>query len=328
MAPHTHTAPSLLPLDVQRAIRGIMSDAELVKLCASAARLEMRGANYSPEDRADAAAQLAADVLAECHGSPPRATDRHYSLTALCGRARNLRRSLDRQRQRDAAEAAQRADAELWTVAPLASLADVLAADALTPDEGAAIAARVCARLDLDDVANAADLIARLVRGVTGETVAAERDCAPATIRQRERRAAQTIRQRYPNAAALIAAVADVVTPDQSREARGHGETVGGAMLRAAANDWRTGTANGAAPTRPDTAEQARALCAMRKARGRRKHRETPAAEQSASLARLGAALARERTDGQRERSAAARAARAETRPDRAPRGAGIEVAR
>src|SRR5436190_8431288 len=134
----------------QRAERELPED--LMSRCYAAARLALRGMNYSPEDRSECAASIAARVVAESadtdrlsaraplgwrRDSEDRRTavlrmldwmrraergEMQWMLTArsdapvaavsfgkLSGMAANWRRSLDRQRQRDAEDASERA---------------------------------------------------------------------------------------------------------------------------------------------------------------------------------------------------------------------------
>lgn len=314
MAPNAHIAPSLLPLDVQRKLRGIIAERDLLRLCRDAARHEMRGGRYSPDDRADCASALMVAALADCDGSPPRATDRRYSLTAMCGRAKNYRRSLDSQRARDAADAAERADAEAWTVDPLAEHAERIAAERLTAGEAAKLAERAAARLDVAEIPGAVDLLARLARDVTGDAYAAERGEAAATVRQRERRAAKAIRARYPDAASLLRALAEINPrprvdamdgstvwligyADESRPATTHGKTWSGRAVRDAAAEWRTGTAAGEYPARPADRDAADAACDLRRDNRYRPRPRPDAADalraETDAIRKLGYALAR-----------------------------------
>lgn len=304
---------SLLPLDIQRRMRGIMSERELLSLCRDAARREMRGANYSPDDKADCASVLMVTALVECSGTPPRSADRRYSLTAMCGRAKNYRRGLERERARDAADAAEQAESELWSVDPLAEYADAILNARPTMAEAAELGDIAVKRLSVGDILGAADLLTRLAMDVTSEVYSETIEVAHATYRQRESRAAKAIRQRYPDAASMLRELADMnprprLDPmdgstvwwigyrDHSRPAVTHGKTWSGKLLRNLAAEWRTGTAGGYRADRPVDAEMARAVCNVRTDR-RLKPRPRPHGEAALrveveSIKALGVALA------------------------------------
>lgn len=308
-------AGSLLPLDVQRKLRGYMTEEDLLKRCRAAALRELRGSSFSPDDRADCASSLLVEVLTERaagdlaaveSAAPPRADDRRYSLTVLCGRAANYRRRLQRARAYDQRGAEAEQDRQAWDMAAAMSDAPALPVP-ITTAEAAALAAALVARLDVADVAGAHDLLARLARDMDGPPYAAEQGVKYATLRQRENRAEKAIRARYPDAAALIRAAVDPeVNPaprvdpldgmvtwlcgyiDGSRPAA---HATGGRM----APDWRTGTDGGAYPARPDSAERAREVCKLRRVRKLKRRPTEPERVQAEAdaLRRLGYALAR-----------------------------------
>jgi hypothetical protein len=104
----TLALPTLAEL---RAARGMLTEDELWQRCLSAARLEMRGKDYSYEDRVDCASELWRTTWLDNGQTLPRGDDERYSLTVQCGRASNYRRSLDRQRAQDAKRAKEAAEA-------------------------------------------------------------------------------------------------------------------------------------------------------------------------------------------------------------------------
>jgi hypothetical protein len=122
----------------------MLTVADFRSRCAAAAKLAMRGQNYDAEDRADCAAKIAAETFgngrAGLRGTPRDVlryldwTERYPATVAalaaedvaaipasaatfsrLYGVAMNYRRALDRQRVRDAADAAERARNDSFT---------------------------------------------------------------------------------------------------------------------------------------------------------------------------------------------------------------------
>lgn len=289
MAPLKNIA-RLLPLAETRRLRGLLTEREHLARCRDAARREMRGANYSPDDRADCAAEILAAGLAETHGTPPRIDDARHSLTAYCGRARNYRRGLERERARDDAERIAAEDRQAWSMVD--TLADAEPLPEPTSRVEAWIAAqRAVARLGVGDIPAADLLLYRLARDVSAAVLSAEVGKSHDAYRQAESRAAKSIRERFPDAAALMLALADVnpaprIDPmdgstvwlygyaDASRGATTHGKTVAGRMVRNLAAEWRTGTAGGQHARRAENAAAAREVCEVKR---RRPRKPTPA---------------------------------------------------
>lgn len=307
-----------LPLAVKRPDGTLnRSEDSLLKRATDAARLELRGASYSPDDRADVAAQIVADVLTETDGAPPRRDSRRVTLTALCDRAKTARRSIERQRARDDAKA--QTDAERYALS-----ADALGID-FTPAEHAAIVARSSAAaaeraalagmrligLEPDAQSPIFTLFYVWARGASPEVCAAERGVSHGAWRVRQSRGAKLLRSAYSAAELLslvtlgsrkVGGTTVYVMADDSREA--HGRT------RMLAPDWRDRADT--YPAEVVTAKLAREdRVHHMTARKRRGSADVQARETADALARLGRALAGQ---GRRERPAAKRSTLAEAR--------------
>lgn len=141
--------------------------------CAAAARLAMRGEMYSPDDRADVAAELLARLYAETP-TPAGLPFELASMTRLIGMASNMRRTLDRDRARDAQDCADRAAAAFSP--GLAHLQEQERAET-GPDAAHGRARDMLSALGLPRLGRAypvAYTAARSAQGVELETVAAE----------------------------------------------------------------------------------------------------------------------------------------------------------
>lgn len=278
----TTKQPNLLTLSQLREIRGAMSGEDLLRRCRDAARLEMRGAMFSTDDRLDCAAHIMADGLTETGGALPNATDARHSLGSYCKRAQTVRRSVLRERERKTLAAQLEADRAAWTV-------DALTPDYVheplisTPQTAAAMADRLCHRLaqaphsvcDGKAYANVWRLLYGYARDLPGAVVAHEIDLSPNAYDVACNRARSSIRKRYPQAIDWMRALIGEPIPtvdhmsgepvwryvltDASREA--HSRT----HLLAA--DWREGTDGGSWPTRPTDADAARAVCTVTRKR-------------------------------------------------------------
>jgi hypothetical protein len=200
----------------------------LLRRANSAASLELRGANYSTEDRADVAATIVADVLALAGGlklAPENArpsTDKNsgisadspkVTLTALCDRAKTLRRSIDRQRQHDCA--GEKVAREKRALQP--------AALGIKPDDTTAKHAAILGRASVAVARRATDSVFRdlfkladdgevdrgkpswatlyqWVRGETAEVCAAENGVELSAWKMRANRGGKTIRETWTSA--------------------------------------------------------------------------------------------------------------------------------
>jgi hypothetical protein len=134
-----------------RAKRDELTSDELLRRAGDAARLTMRGDQFSAEDRKDCAAEITWMVLAKMPGAQlPNRTDKRADLTALRNHAQNWRRALIRRRAADirANQDAQARRATSWTRA-LDSLHLDLSAGAAedAADNAAAAANAACERL-------------------------------------------------------------------------------------------------------------------------------------------------------------------------------------
>lgn len=309
--PRQAASRGLLPtLAEWREARNRMTEYELLKLARSAARLELRGAMYSADDRLDVAATIVADVLAANDGATPRRDSAKYaSLGAACKRAQTLRRTIDRTREHDAKEARARAVAYAQSPAALgaehtpAAHVAILAMASERAAERAASA--VCSELGLpaDCDSPAWCVFYQWARGATGEVCAAERGVTWACWKVRQSRGAKFVRGFYGAAelmgrlslGATVDAAGEIVFAlrDDSREA--HGRTP---IL---APDWRE--------TQPaETPVRETSLTASEKVhwRRRREHRKDAAEQVADALARLARAYAQ---SARRERATARKSA-------------------
>ncbi len=260
---------NLLTLAQLRFQRGAMTERELMHRCRDAARLELRGKMFSPDDRLDVASQIMVDGLTATGGAPPRADDPKHSLGSYCKRAQTCRRSLERQRDRDNLAAQTRQDQHAWS-------ADAIVPDVLpeSPTEGESmhVAIDICRRLQLDDATSpVVTLFYGFARDLPGVVVASELGISPNAYDVACCRARTTIRELYPTAtdllAALVGGTTTVIDPmthevvvrfckqDDSRPA--HDRTH---ILAVAA---REGTDAGSWPERPETALAAREVCTV-----------------------------------------------------------------
>ena len=303
---------ALLTLTQLRERRSAMSETDLLRRCKDAARLELRGAMYSPDDRLDVAADIMASVLTDTKGSTPSADDRRFSLAVLCGKAKNARRSIDRDRQRDTLAAEEREIENAWSLDALIP-GYTVPEPAITMTDAAELADDLIDRLILPDSEDIFRLFYGYARELPGPVVADELDISPNSYDVSCSRARGHVREAFPTAADFLAALVGNTTQtidpmtgelvwryvltDASREA--HDRT------HILAEDWRDGTDGGSWPTRPETREHARALCEIRQVRAapataaKRAARAGRAAgghdqAQADALRRMGIALARQ----------------------------------
>lgn len=193
-----HRAP-----EVGRIERGQLEPHEFLKLAMSAARLELRGAMFSADDRQDVAATVMLAVLEETGGALPRADSPRVALGRLCGDVKNARRSIERRRARWETEAAELAAVQ--ALAPDALGADASPAKhvAIVQRSGAKLAERaalsIMAELNLPaDVDSAAFTVLYVwTRGLSPEQCAAERGVSFGAWRVRQTRGAKFIREFY-----------------------------------------------------------------------------------------------------------------------------------
>jgi hypothetical protein len=288
----------------------------LLKRARDAARLEVRGVAYSAEDRADIAAAIVADVIAEL-GPSPRADSERVTLTAFCGRAKTLRRSLDRQRARDAADAAQSAHTYAQSASALdphgkrgaipARLLELAASrDARAAERATAAALQTLGLSAADHPADSPVWIAlyQWTRGGTSEQTARERGMSAVLVRKRQMIGAKFLRgfysadalaSRFTLGAARVADGIVYVCEDRSQEA--HGRTPLLADVPSAPH-WREGTAAGQRAERAESADAAREACRVSRTRVRPKRERDrargTAAEQRQRRADALAAIARD----------------------------------
>lgn len=270
-APRPSTAELLRAARTGRRGRYPMTGEQVIARATDAARLSLTGDTYSAEDVRDCAAELVTWVWSTLPQGAgwPTSEDSRYDLSTLRGRAQNWRRSLDRKRATDAAEAKDRENrrAASWA----ASVADAIdrAEDArLRAQESAEDAARAadlaCERLGMERGAAVWSVFYQWARNEDGATCAAECGVRPGTWRERTAAAGRMIRALYPSAADLLPALtgAAVVTAQDGAvlytlaDERTHGYRAPGKL---------TPPENyGPTPVRPSDAEQARELCTVR----------------------------------------------------------------
>jgi hypothetical protein len=309
---------TLLPTLAEiRERRNLMPAESVLSVARSAARLEMRGANYSREDREDVAAEIMRRLYLDTGGAAPRADSPRVTLTSFCGTARNLRDSLDRQRARDAADAAREAQERAQTPDALGVTVARAVADMARVSERGACSAVDAVLAKLGVTAETDDAVwLTLYQWVTGETaarVAERRELGAKLAEKRIATGAKFLRDFYSVAelGALLALGARdgapivLVTADDSREAHGRTPIM--------AQTPREGTDAGERAERPETAERAREVCKLGKLtreerahwrhwRARRPERD---AETAAALRRLARAHAIG-SRGRRERAISA----------------------
>jgi hypothetical protein len=299
-AERAETLRGLLPtLAEYRAMRDQITGEDLLRLAKSAARLELRGAMFSADDRDDVAAELCRRALLDTGGALPRRDSAAAQLGTLCMAAKNLRRAIVAQRERDQSEADRKAME--YAESPAALGADH------TPAEHAALLARssranaanaagaVCRLLGVDDRDDSAtwSVLYQWARGATGAVCGDERGATRAAFSMRVAAGAKFLRGFFSArdlAAKLTLGASEsanglrIVVSDQSRKA--HPRT---RMLAEAPNapHWREGTNAGRHAERCESAEQARATCQLAHAKigeyGRRSKRVRDAARGSES---------------------------------------------
>lgn len=260
-------SPSLLTLAQLRERRDALTERELLDRCKDAARLELRGADFSPDDRLDVAADLMLRVLGETAGAPPSRDDRRYSLTVLCGRAANARRKLQRQREHDDAATQAEQDRHAWSVEALTpDLIDSAPEpiSAATASEAADVAAWRLSKAphsvaDRRGYVNLWRYLYGVVRDLPEPIIAHELGLTDKAYSVSCSRARVALRERYPSAVDLVRALIDLgasVTDDASKAA--HDRT------HLLAHDWREGTDAGNWPARPIDKAHADAVCTVR----------------------------------------------------------------
>lgn len=220
---------------------------DLLRLARDAALLSMRGVMYSAEDRADCAAEITWQALAECsaddmadarkHGvaaraearadaMTPYADDKRYDLSGMRGRAQNFRRALDRKRAADKSAADDARSMRATTFAASAEqIADRLQRERDSghdADAAAAAAARMCARLNMRAGGDVFRVLYQWSRGpdATAESCARELGIAAGTFRASTHNAGATLRAAYAVSGGaagllddLLPGVAAVATP-------------------------------------------------------------------------------------------------------------------
>lgn len=287
---------NLLTLAQLRFMRGAMTERELLNRCKDAARLEMRGRMFSPDDRLDCASKIMLDGLETTNGAPPRGDDPKHSLGSYCKRAQTFRRSIERQRDRDNGATVSEQDAFAWS------------SDAIIPDimpehtteaQSMHTSIDICRRLKLDPSSSpVVTLFYGFARDLPSAVVALELGLSPNAYDVQCCRARTAIREQYPTAADLLAALVGPTSPacdpmtgevvlrfvrqDHSKPA--HERT------HCLAVDPRDGTDAGNWPTRPENAEQADAVCRVSQGIKIKGEKITPQ-ERADSLRRLGYAL-------------------------------------
>lgn len=286
---------NLLPsLASWRAARNCLTADELLKLCRAAARLELRGTDYSADDRADVAADIMRVVLIDTGGALPRMDSQRIDLTRLCGDAKNRRASIDAMRERDrrhAEDTANRQALEPSAMLPAdrgetkAKHVHIVAKSSRLAGERAADS--VCRDLSLpvDQDSPAWLVLYQWARDISGTEAADERGIDRDTYHVKAGRGRAFVTRFYTatELAARLTLGAAYVVPDEyetmteyldstvpadrellictrdlSREA--HGRTPFLTDV-AHAPHWREGTSAGHAPERASTAAEARALC-------------------------------------------------------------------
>lgn len=230
-------APPLRRTFTTRSGPPLISILELQSRCYAAARLSMMGANFSPDDRFDAASRILADVWAtivesgaplltmtqrvptslQGDGVTYSAKSRQKSkddapdvwadipairksdaptFSTLAGRAANLRRSLERDRARDAVDAAERAATEAFL--PYVPDADPVVRS--TPAAAHELAQEMGRAMALDarrPVYVATYTAARSASGEGSDVVAAELEMAPSAYRKALQRGREAISAAY-----------------------------------------------------------------------------------------------------------------------------------
>lgn len=304
---------TLLTLKDLREKREQMTERELWQRCKDAARLELRGAMYSPDDRQDVAAQIMADGLTLTFGAPPKRDDGKHSLSAYCQRAKTIRRSIERQRARDLAATESEQDAAALSLDAL--MPDEQPIREVTADEAMTAAKEACRRLGLTagrlpKISPVLALFYGYARDLPGATIAHELEMTPNGYDVACCRARSLVRAAYPSATDFLEALCgspvwtiDTMTGEpilrfalRDDSAEAHDRT------HALSVEWRTGTDGGSWPTRPETTEAARAACQVRfrreapktaAQRRERAHRKiSPDQQKADALRRLGYALA------------------------------------
>lgn len=292
-AAHRETRPSTA--DIIRQMRGDrLADSDrsaaLLKRCQDAARLELRGDQFSADDRLDVASDLMARVLTDYRPNVPMVSDDAVSLTVLCGRARNLRRSIEAVRERDhaaflstAAERAASAESESATIA--AEDAAVRAAN--RADDAKREAARLCGALGVQTGGPCEAVLYQWLRDASGARCAEELGYTAGSWRVRVSAGGKLLRAMHTDAVPMLAAIlpddAGVIDArvtaedgtvsgeiifavrDDSREA--HSATRAMADPASGIKHWREGTDAGKRAERPETAADARAACDIRHSR-------------------------------------------------------------
>lgn len=314
-------AAGLLPTLAQwREERGQMDGRELLKLAKSAARLELRGAMYSADDRADVQAAIVARVLGLTCGALPRHDSARVKLGRLCGDAKDFRDAIDSRRERD------RIDSETRSL-ELAESAAGLGIDS-TPADHVAIVARSSVRaasLAADAIAAELGLPAETdsaawrvlyqwARAETGEVCAAELGVTWGAWKVSAGRGAKFLRGFYSAAALLdrltlgarIGADGIIYSlRDDSREAHSRTRLLADVST---APHWREGTDAGTRPERPLDRASARAACVVTRCKVRRKRdRERAKGDVRAATAAALGKLAREHAAGARREKSTAR---------------------
>lgn len=254
-------APAPAPMStmqVLRQARDVMTEEELLRIGRSAARLELRGENWSAEDRADCAAEIVFQILAERDGCPPSRANPDMALGHGCHIAKNWRAA---QLRRRAAEDRARESEEDRLAQSGAGMLEVLEREQLPADYRAAgaeqgideahrAAADAIERLELTAGGPVHSVFYAWARGETSHVCAAENGLSLEAWEKRTTRGKALIRAAFPDYGTLV----EALTEDLPTIYRRHHV------------EWpsREGTDAGRTPAKPDSREDAREACLNR----------------------------------------------------------------
>lgn len=195
----------MLTLQELRQKRGQITEIELWQRCKSAARLEMRGQTFSTDDRDECAAKIMAQGLEETKGSLPVSDSPKHTLSAYCGRAKNHRRSLEAQRQRDEHQAMMELDQSAWADIEI----DVYEPEEISAEDAMRIAKQTCKRLGMSYTSSSIGaLFYGYVRDLPSQDVAAELGMNVAAYDMACSRGRSLVRAAFPNAGDFLDALA------------------------------------------------------------------------------------------------------------------------
>lgn len=251
--------PRLSTYQLLRQAREMMTESELLALAKSAARLELRGAEWSAEDRADCASETVWHILTDCDGSAPPRGSMKGSLTHACHVAKNWRTSKLRQRAADkrAQEAAEDrlsvSGSAMWEALEMADIPDGYAAarQAQVIEEAHRVAEDATQRLELTTGGPVHAVFYQWARDESAAVCADENGVSAEAWQKRVERGQALIRAAFPSFGDLLDAIRD-------------SEPI--TLYRRGRIDWptREGTDGGTWPQRPEDATEAREACTMR----------------------------------------------------------------